>query len=83
MSRERFVDPDQEELGWPRFEVFERLAVCAGAQTTSTPCGRECRPTFGIGEETEATRWRVAHMSAASSEPSSMTTSLTSAEVSK
>ena len=31
MSCERFVDPDQEELGLRRFEVFERLAVCAGA----------------------------------------------------
>jgi hypothetical protein len=45
------VDSDEEELGLRRLEVVERLAVSAGAQTAGAPCGRECGPTLGVGED--------------------------------
>lgn len=50
-SCERLVDPDREELGLRRFELLERLAVGADAQPAGAPRGRECGPSFGIGED--------------------------------
>lgn len=50
-SCEHLVDPDRDELGVRRFEVLERPAVGAGAETAGTPRGRQCGASFGIGED--------------------------------